>query len=391
MPDEHAKLSPSGFSRWSKCPGSIKLGEGIKDESSPAAQWGTDAHTILEGMLREWIEFADYKAVKVDEYQEKSEVALVAYRYVVEEYGKAMKSGTHPKVFIEQKVYTRFEECWGSADIILSTDTMVEVIDLKAGSGVQVNPDSGQLKIYALGALELNATARWVKTTIVQPRIDHPDGPIRSDIMTRDELLQWGEDVFIPAVNDAIDPNAKLYPGESQCRWCKAQSICPALANQAKEIALSCFEDQTGKTLDDMGAADPQSLSAQKIAEIIDAAPMIRGWLKAVEDYALDQLRQRKPIPGYKAIYSGGRNQWSLSDDEVVASLDKVGISRDLLTRESVLTAPQALKIKGLTHDQRVALEALVVKSQGNLKIVPESHDAADAFADLFQDISFLD
>ena len=50
MPDEHAKLSPSGASRWTVCPAAIRLEAelGIEEEGSVYALEGTLAHELCE-------------------------------------------------------------------------------------------------------------------------------------------------------------------------------------------------------------------------------------------------------------------------------------------------------------------------------------------------------
>ena len=44
----HAYLSASASHRWLSCPPSAKLCAEIKDETSPYAQQGTDAHELCE-------------------------------------------------------------------------------------------------------------------------------------------------------------------------------------------------------------------------------------------------------------------------------------------------------------------------------------------------------
>ena len=398
MPDEHAKLSPSAYGRWSRCPGSIELTRALPDSTSEAAQWGTDAHAILEGMLNEYFNFVTHEGPDMGDYDEKAEVALVAYQYVIEQYGKSHKAGLHPQVGIEQKVYpepyTNEPDLWGSADIILMDDTCVEVIDLKAGAGVLVMPTSGQLKIYALGALaalDPYKLPKWVKMTIVQPRIEHPDGVIRSDLMKTSELFDWCNDKLIPAIEAVNADNPALVAGTEQCKFCQAKSTCPEIASTNEKLAMSTFIDQTKKDLRDIAEVDINCLTLEKVAEIIEAAPMIRSWLTAVEERAVDELRNGNRIPGYKAVRTGKRNTWSLPPEEIVERLATV-IPPENLVKEVVLTAPQALKIKGLTSEQRAAVQQYVVKSEGSLKVVSESNREPDAFPELpFRDTTFLD
>ena len=47
----HAKLSPSASKRWLACPGSIRLGADMPNQSSAAAEEGTQAHALAESIL----------------------------------------------------------------------------------------------------------------------------------------------------------------------------------------------------------------------------------------------------------------------------------------------------------------------------------------------------
>ena len=51
MPAAHAKLSPSGSSRWLKCPGSVRMTAEIKSQSGSAAYHGTTVHQAGENIL----------------------------------------------------------------------------------------------------------------------------------------------------------------------------------------------------------------------------------------------------------------------------------------------------------------------------------------------------
>lgn len=48
---EHSKIGASSMSRWQKCPGSVRLSEGMDDTTSIFAAEGTVAHGIAEHIL----------------------------------------------------------------------------------------------------------------------------------------------------------------------------------------------------------------------------------------------------------------------------------------------------------------------------------------------------
>ena len=102
---EHAKLSPSAFGRWSKSPGSVRLSKDIPDTTSAAAQWGTDAHQILEDMVNFWINPEEaMPEYDFDDVEEKTDVAQVALDYVIKRYDEAEAAKLNPVVMSEQKV-----------------------------------------------------------------------------------------------------------------------------------------------------------------------------------------------------------------------------------------------------------------------------------------------
>ena len=47
----HSKIGASSMYRWSKCPGSVRLCEGIKSVSSVYADEGTRAHELAASLL----------------------------------------------------------------------------------------------------------------------------------------------------------------------------------------------------------------------------------------------------------------------------------------------------------------------------------------------------
>ena len=82
-----------------------------------------------------------------------------------------------------------------------------------------------------------------VELIIVQPRIPHPAGLVRREILTALELLAWGRELLAGA-HRALAPEAPLVPGQ-WCRFCPAQLTCPALHEQSLESARNDFDAVT--------------------------------------------------------------------------------------------------------------------------------------------------
>lgn len=134
----------------------------MPDKGSPYAAEGTLAHRLGELLLRERWEGLDITAelaeVQADPlYSNEMREHMDGYAAFVEERMAEAKSRcSDPRIFIEQTV--RFEEYipegFGTADCIILADGLMDVIDLKYGSGVPVraedNPANENLRLGEL-------------------------------------------------------------------------------------------------------------------------------------------------------------------------------------------------------------------------------------------------
>jgi hypothetical protein len=119
---------------------------------------------------------------------------------------------------------------------------VLEVVDLKYGKGVQVDPDSAQLKIYALAAAESlwpRNLFRHVRLTIVQPRMDTVP---KTHLLSAPELWLWKKTALIPAI-ERIEGGDTTEKAGSWCRWCIRKSECQAFASHKSSIAAEIFDD----------------------------------------------------------------------------------------------------------------------------------------------------
>lgn len=392
---EHARLSPSGSGRWMRCPASVNLTQGLHGESEAAAE-GTRAHVVLERALKLWIATGE-DIVPMDDCdnEEMQEHIQTMFDYVVGIYEDTPGDDKH--ILIETRVdlhyMTKRDDLWGKADIIIYSDHFIDCLDLKYGEGIFVPADSSQNRIYLLGAMSMlmkksKGDIPWtsVRSIIMQPRYPDKDGnTIRIQEYDPQELIEWKDQVLLPAAIATDDPNAQPIAGKEQCQFCLAKSTCPAVAAKVNELCSvfePVLEEQPDGTMLTIEPTD--MLSVDRLIEVHDNIPFISGYLAAVSKRLRILLEARDPeLAGkLKLVRSHKTNMWTLEGEELATQLMK-GTGRILkadLYKSVVISAPQALKLKSLKPAQKAKLQKFIKKSEGSLSIVPDSDPRANAF-----------
>lgn len=307
---EHAKLSPSSAHRWMRCPGSIKLSEGIPDESSEYADRGTFAHEIAADCLL---------ALDPDECLRehvRGETQSVCGRFAVDDemvdaitlYINAVRAtcnllGRAQAMLVEQRVVIVPDVVWGTADCIVTFEDELHVFDFKYGSGVYVEVENNeQLKTYALGGLKtLKDSDRFqrIVTHIVQPRHQHPRWRFASyDI---DDLFNFNDELhYAVSLTEETDP--KLEAGD-HCKFCPAKLRCPALRDASLGAATQLFAPRPQPPA-------PTEMTPEDIGKALTIGERLVEWLGAVRQHAYE-LAKTTDIPGWKLVQkTGARRQW---------------------------------------------------------------------------------
>lgn len=300
------------MSRWSKCPGSVRLSKGMPNKSSVFAEEGSDAHALAAECLRyaeDPVEYVGYDLEadgrKFTVTQEMAEsVAVYTWAVWELEYHEWQCKIEHR--FDLSKVHPG---CFGTADcVIWQPDTAtLHVFDLKYGAGIPVEVKGNpQLQYYGLGALlSCGYPAKTVKLTIVQPRCHHPDGPVRSWEIDAIDLLDFRADLKAYAVATQ-DPAAPIVPGD-HCRFCPAKPMCPALRNKAQAVAKLEFSPVL--------SYDPEQLRLT-----LDSVPVMEAWIKGVREFAYSEAEAGRTPPGYKLVAKRATRKWR-SEGEVIEIL----------------------------------------------------------------------
>lgn len=306
----HALLSASGAHRWMECTPSALLEKEFKDETSIYALEGTAAHALAEHKLRVYMgekskrPKSEFDSPEMDKYTDE---------YV--EYACELISGARARskdaiILIEQRLdFSEYvPEGFGTGDLVIVADGMLDVIDLKYGQGVEVSAeDNPQMKLYALGGLALFDSLydiQTVRMTICQPRRDH----ISEYAITTDELISWAETKLKPKAQLALQGEGEFQAGD-HCRFCKARFTCRERAEQNLALAKHDFKQ-------------PVLLSDKEISEILPQADRLAKWASDVWVYATDTaINSSKHWPGFKVVE--GRSNRKYTDQKKVAETVK--------------------------------------------------------------------
>lgn len=366
----HALLSASKAAQWINCPPSARLQEGIPDRRSEYADEGTAAHELAELRLRRRLlpcnrakrkELDDaIEAFKASNkfYDAEMETAVTFYCEIVEERFMAAKARSKDGIvlFEERLDFSEWvPDGYGTGDVVLIADGVMEIIDLKYGKGVPVSAvGNPQIRLYALGALAGYGylyDIREVHMTIVQPRLDN----ISTDIMAVDELLEWAESVVRPAAELAFTGKGDFKAGD-HCRWCKVKATCRARANENMKALQYEFQDPALLTIDEIG-------------QILHIADQLAAWAKDVQEYALGQAVRGTRFPGWKLV-EGRSNRRITDEEEAVKRLGSAGITQFM--RTSLLPLGELEKRVGKKQLAEL-LGELIQKPPGKPVLVPET------------------
>lgn len=392
---EHAALGGSSAHRWMECPGSVRLSEEVPDRpTSEYAIEGSAAHELAEKCLvsgKHPDSFVDGEIVVEDDGQEHvvpvTEEMARAVSVYTEHVEERLAEG-HDTFFVEMRVsLDRLDPpapMFGTADAVWWDDETrtLDMVDYKHGRGVVVEVEENpQLMYYALGAvLELGVKPDTLRTTIVQPRADHEDGPVRSWTFGWDELVAFKEKLMA-AAEATTAPDAPVGPVGSHCRFCPAKAICPAQHDNALVVAQDSFE-----VMEEDGPPPPDTLTRDQHLQILQVGPILEDFIREVRQHVKERMERGEEFPEYKLVQKRARRYWK-DEDEARAWMEEQGIDPDRKKTRSPYQAEQAAKE---LDDVEVPEEMWEKKSSG-LKLVHESNPreavtpallAADAFAE---------
>jgi hypothetical protein len=365
---KHALLSASGAKRWLSCPPSARLEQKFENTTSVYAEEGTLAHELGELNLRKNLEDitlrsynAKLKKIKENELFTEDMIDYVGI-YVdtcMEKIAEAKSISSDAVINLEQRL--DFSEWvpdgFGTGDMVIIADGIIEIVDLKYGKGVPVSAVGNiQMRLYALGAInefQFLYDIEKVKMTIVQPRLDS----ISSDEMDIADLLKWAEEVLKPTAELAYKGEGEFCAGE-HCGFCKARYTCKARADKNMELAKYDFQDS-------------ELLSNDDIAEILSKVDDLAKWAKDIQDYALEQALNGTKYNGFKLVEGRSNRKWT-DEDKIGEILIGQGFQENIIYTKKLTGISNMEAAIGKKEVVRL-LGDYIIKPPGKPTLAPES------------------
>jgi hypothetical protein len=368
----HALLSASKAYQWINNPPSARLQEGIPDKRTEYAAEGEFMHEMAECIFRKEITDCgeeernqlDANLVKMKEspfFNAEIERAVLDYTNAVEErFMEAKSRSSDAIVLLEQEIDFSdwVPEGYGTCDVVLIADDMMEVIDLKGGKGVPVSAeDNPQIQLYALGAwssYNYLYAINEVRMTIIQPRLDS----ISTATKGIEELLDWAENVVKPAAQLAWEGKGECHYGP-WCRWCKVKAQCRSRAEENMKALQYEFRD-------------PRLLTDDEISSILTIADELQTWAKDVQKYAFERATSGHKIPQWKLVE--GRSNRVITDKVAAqTALETAGLQEDKFLKPRELLGIGDLEKKVGKKELAALIGSLIVKPDGKPTLVPET------------------
>ena len=354
----HAILSASSSHRWLHCLPSARLELEFENTNGEAAKEGTAAHALSEHKLKKALRIRSKRPTSEYDSDEMEECTDAYVDFIMEQVELARKSCTDPIVLIEQRLdfSCYVPDGFGTGDCVIISDDRLHIVDFKYGMGVLVDAeDNPQMKLYALGALEIYDSLYDIKEismTIFQPRREN----VSTWTVPVEELKTWAEEELKPKATKAYQGEGEYMPG-SWCTFCRASTRCRARADENLKLAQMEFKM-------------PPLLTDSEIEEVLTILPDLTKWANEITAYATDAaVNHGKEWHGFKVVE--GRSVRKYKDENAVAEKAVISGYKDIY-RKSLIPMTEMQKLMGKTKFEEI-LGNLIYKPPGKPTLVPNS------------------
>lgn len=379
-----------------ECAGSVALEATCPNTSSKFADEGTAAHELASMTLNAGGNTHAFLGRVITVNGRDFAVDEEMAGYVQEYVDKVLEFKGDGVLMVEQKLpigqVTGEAGATGTGDAVILRGSELQVHDLKYGRGVEVDAqDNEQLMLYALGALhEFEAIGDFttVRLVIHQPRRQHLS---EWDISVEDlkifglrctnaagkAMSFYGATRSEPMTEGQV--SFYFEPGESQCRFCRAKAICPALGKEVTRTALSEFEIVPTEPLP---TPVPVPESPGLLASYMDRVGMIEDWCAAIRAKVNEELNANREVPGWKLVLGKKGNRAWGSETEAEELLKSFRLKQEEMYSFKLISptdAEKLLKKESPIRWQRA--QKLVTQADPRPTVVRESDPRAAAYS----------
>lgn len=311
-------LRPSKAQTWMSCPGALSFIEqhGIKEKPRTGTDYaalGTQAHKYAESAILalRWPE--KYKE-KADELGAAlpSSIRTVADRYIqwVDEFTFGRE-----RMFwgVERSIPLWYEpDHRGTVDFFAVDGRDLVVVDFKSGREPVPAERNPQCTIYAIALYEElkgEIDVDGIQVGIMQPIESREPSFWRFSV---DELYAYKREITAAAL-EAREPlvEARLVPGEKQCKYCPAKPVCPAIERQMRT---------------DFFSGELEAVSEDRLFAVLENVKVYKAWLESIEDYAREMDPDVLMRRGWKLTQGARRFSWAGEEEEIAGYLQRQGV-----------------------------------------------------------------
>lgn len=398
---KHALASPSNSAMWLACANSLAANIGQCEESTAAADLGTDKHelmTICLGWGKDpitrgnlFLEPANASFylgrtmgegnIVTEEFANDVQMVVDSVRIRISSYellGHTVEMLLDSRVPIES--ITGESGASGTLDAALlvhrgDATCFIDIIDAKFGFVPVEADNNSQLTMYAYGALEeLDLAYEFDQVNLV---IEQPSRGTAEYGTTPSSVKEWSENTASPAARKAIriyeqkiaSPGVELRIGdygvtEKGCRWCGAKTACPAYQAEIERLVGLEF-----------AVVNPLADKFLKIG-------LVKEWVKAIENKVYSEMISGNPITGLKLVRGRkGNRAWKTDAEDELRNL----FCKERLYEAKLKTPTQMLEIAKKDNVEDAVL-GLLTRSEGALVVVEESDKRPAAAARSLED-----
>lgn len=277
LPPAHADWAPSSIGRILACPNSVEVIKLYGQDDTAASNLGETAHGVLE----DCITFGLPPSHADEELNEGVQLAVDYVEKRLNELGKDCE------LYIEKRLAIPDTPVWGTADLVFVTPKFIEIADYKHGYLPVDVYRCMQLMAYLTAAIAEFGPRKSYRLTIIQPRYNHIDGPIRSDDPTTEDI-----EFFMSELTSALRNWDKIHAGK-WCKYCPARGACAVLAGYLVPFLNKAI---------DYDLTDKHTFDNVTMAKLLDFTDLLPGWIKEVRTEAYRRMMQDREVHGWKIV-----------------------------------------------------------------------------------------